>query len=126
MFAQVEGVNLLEETKTLPYDIHCPLMASVGVKHKTLNYWKSKCLIRNRDKLLEATCYPKCKMVKPRTIKVLDRNITQDKIIKGQEWLILRESGVLMKDIAKRDDVSATTVWRYICAARLERSAEEV
>ena len=117
----VDGINILDEVKIPAFDIHCPLMGTSGEAHRRLNYWKSRCKVRQKDSRLRDTCYPTCKVDKEVVFSNLPNGFNSAKMKLGRKWLSMRKLGTTYRDIAAKAGVSPATIRRYVQAATLEK-----
>ena len=93
-----------------PFDMHCPLMKTSG-KPQGNNYWKELCEYRQEQPDLKRTCFPKCKVSSMPNL--LDKSEEEKKDI-GKRFLDKYERGMTFIDIAEEEDVSVSTVSKYI------------
>lgn len=107
----VDGVNSAEGKDLKPFDHFCPLMTTVSNSMR-LNYWKANCAIRNQMKIHHKTCYPHCKMIEMN--KVGKKPNINEVIELGKKWYAMHRKGLLQRDIALKENVSDSTVSRYI------------
>ncbi len=102
MTIEYEGASVLEPDDGIePYDMHCP---HIGGSPKIFNYWKARCLERQRNKTHYETCYPFCKAGRPdpRTLTVEQRREQNEIMARQLGKVIEQEPNLSMATLAKR------------------------
>ena len=107
---QVEGSNAAESIASKAFDMHCPLMKTEG-NQCGKNYWKELCKYRQTLPELKRTCYPKCKVSSMHNLLEITDDEKKDL---GRRFLDKYEHGMTFRDIADSEDVSESTVSKYI------------
>ena len=107
---QVHGANASESIASQPYDMDCPLMRTKG-RPQGNNYWKTMCEYRQTLPDHKRTCYPRCKVSS--MLNLLERTDDEKKDI-GKRFLDKYEHGMTFRDIAESEEVSESTVSKYI------------
>lgn len=133
MSIEVEAGNILGGIKEEPeFDVDCPYMRPSG--RIGMNYWKSHCAWRNKNRNLSATCYPECHAYDDTKKAINKPNNINGRTKKTELYLRLAPSwykmyyidGLSTLEISTSFKISRTAIRKHLLLERRRRVGDHI